>query len=93
MQLESLKSFKIVENSKYWAGHYSFLQRKKRKLKNLYLNYSKALAMWNQVLVQGKHMFYSRSCYEIELIIYYKDQDVLSHSALCKVKVIQSCLV
>ena len=25
MQLDSLKSFKIVENSKYWAGHYSLL--------------------------------------------------------------------
>ena len=23
--------------------------------------------MWDQVLVQGKHMFYSRSCHEIEL--------------------------
>ena len=37
-------------------------------------------------------MFYNRSCHEIELIIYCKEQDVLSHSALCKVNVIQSCL-
>ena len=31
MQLESLKSCKIVENPEYWAGHYSFFIKKKRE--------------------------------------------------------------